>query len=374
MGKIGIVTLPLRLNYGCILQAYALQTVLINLRNDVSVIQPKYRGVEIPHSLITPLVYCKRAVLKFLGLSDIPVYAERQLNEQWAVISANTRQFVEQYIHIKEIDSFGQLDPLDFDVLVVGSDQVWRPAYSNFYQCFLHFAKNWEVKRIAYAASFGTDEKEYSRDQQDFCKSLIQKFDAISVREDSGITLCYDYFGVQAQQVLDPTLLLNKEDYIRLVKERKCGHSEGNLFVYFLDPSKEKNEIAGKIAKEKHLTPFSVKAKSDYKYAPLEDRIQPPVEQWIRGFMDAEFVVTDSFHGCVFSILFNKSFVAVGNTERGMARFTSLFRLFGLEDRLIHVDAVEKKHMNSIDWNRINALLTGLREASIKFLVDYIAQ
>lgn len=368
MAKIGIVTLPLRLNYGCILQAYALQTILINLRNDVTLIQPKYRGFEIPHGLTTPFVYGKRAVLKFLGLSDIPVYAEKQLNEQWPVISEKIRWFVKQYVHLKEVSSYEELNSKDFDALVVGSDQVWRPAYSNLYQCFLQFAENWDIKRIAYAASFGTDEKEYSSEQIEICKSLAQKFDAISVREDSGVNLCNDYFGVQAQHVLDPTLLLDKEDYIKLVKESKCGDSKGDLFVYFLDPSKEKNEVVEMIAKKKHLTPFSVKAKNDYKYAPIEDRIQPPVEQWLRGFLDAEYVVTDSFHGCVFSIIFNKPFIAVGNAERGMARFTSLFSLLGIKERLVSCIINNELIDAPVDWLSVNRIMSNLRGSSTDFV------
>ena len=368
MSKIGIITLPLRLNYGGILQAYALQTVLEKLGNDVEVVQVKHRGYLSPKGLKAPFIYGRRAILKFLGLSDTPVFAEKQLNEQWPIISEHTRRFIKQYMHIREISSYDEVDSKDYDVLVVGSDQVWRPAYSNLYQCFLHFAENWDVKRIAYAASFGTAKKEYTSEQIAICKSLIKKFDAVSVREDSGVALCRDYFGVQAQHVLDPTLLLDKEDYIKLVNARTIGSSEGDLFVYILDSSVEKKAIVELLATEKHLIPFTVKAKNDFKYAPLDDRIQPPVEQWLRGFMDAKYVVTDSFHGTVFSILFNKPFIVVGNAERGMTRFDSLLNMFGINNRLVSDCDIEELMDTSIDWETINKCAKELRIVSTNYI------
>ena len=372
MSKIGIVTLPLRLNYGGILQCYALQNVLERLGNDVEVIQVKHRGYPLPSGVRGALIYGRRALLKLLRISDTPVFAEKQLNTQWPVISEHTRRFINQYIHVREISSYDEIDSKDYDVFVVGSDQVWRPAYSNLYQCFLQFAENWDVKRIAYAASFGTDEKEYTSEQIAVCKSLIKKFDAVSVREDSGVTLCEDYFGVCAQHVLDPTLLLDKEDYISLVEASGIDTSGGDLFVYMLDPLSEKTAIVEDIAAEKHLTPFTVKAKSDYNYAPLEDRIQPPVEQWLRGFMDAKFVVTDSFHGSVFSILFNKPFIVIGNAERGLSRFTSLLHSFGLGDRLYKIGGTMTKSFDSIEIEDYS--IRQLREYAMSFISQSITQ
>ena len=366
--KCGIITQPLRLNYGGILQAYALQSVLERMGNDVEVIQAQQKGYSAPKGIKAPFVYGRRAIFKCLGLSDTPVFAEKQLNTQWPVVSEHTRRFINQYIHVREISSFDEINPKDYDVFVVGSDQVWRPAYSDLYQSFLQFAENWDVKRIAYAASFGTDQKEYTAEQVAVCKSLIKKFDAVSVREDSGVALCEDYFGVCAQHVLDPTLLLDKKDYINLVEASGIDTSEGDLFVYMLDPSSEKAAIVEDIAAEKHLTPFTVKAKSDYNYAPLEDRIQPPIEQWLRGFMDAKFVVTDSFHGSVFSILFNKPFIVIGNAERGLSRFVSLLKSFGMENRLIIIGENNHTFFNFVENERLDDSLHQLREGAMSFI------
>ena len=260
-----------------------------------------------------------------------------------------------------------------YEGYIVGSDQVWRPAYNNLNNTYLSFAERWNVKRIAYAASFGTDEKEYSTEQIVMCTPLIQRFDAVSVREDSGVTLCKEYFGVQAQHVLDPTLLLDKEDYIKLVEEKGFGPSKGNLFVYLLDENEEKMALVNRVAKGNNLAPFFVKVKSDNIYAPVEDRIQPHVEKWLRAFMDAKFVITDSFHGCVFSILFNKPFIAIGNSDRGLARFNSLLRMFDLEDRLV-LDVRKQENIldTSIDWGKVNQILVCQRELAYSFITNSI--
>ena len=112
--------------------------------------------------------------------------------------------------------------------------------------------------------------------------------------------------------------------------------------------------------------PFRVNAKSDINL-PIENRIAPSVEQWLRGFYDAEFVVTDSFHACVFSILFNKPFLVVGNQKRGLSRFVSLLGMFGLEDRLITDMNINNVLFSKvIDYMPINNLLNELKQKSIR--------
>ena len=236
---------------------------------------------------------------------------------------------------------------------------MWRTKYfGKIEDAYLQFAKDWNIKRIAYAASFGTAEWEYTDRQTAICKDLIKKFDAVSVREDSGKELCKKYFGVDAEHLLDPTMLLEKEDYIRLFENSGTSQSPGTLMCYILDETPEKQSVINRIAREKDLIPFRVNSKVENYKAPLVERIQPPVEQWIRGFYDAEFVVTDSFHACVFSILFNKPFIAVGNSKRGMARLNSLFNMFGIEN----------KSMSNYDLATINSKLEKLRKSSALFL------
>ena len=114
------------------------------------------------------------------------------------------------------------------------------------------------------------------------------------------------------------------------------------------------------------LTPFRVNSKANGLHASIRERIQPPVEAWLRGFYDAEFVVTDSFHACVFSIIFGKPFIVIGNKDRGMARFESLLKMFGLENRMIYDDLSVIN--NLIEWEIVNTIKLKYQGKSYSFL------
>ena len=329
--KIGILTLPLHTNYGGILQAYALQTVLERMGHEVVVIDTPNEK-QFP-SLVT---LCKRIIKRLLG-RRVGVLAEWKHNKEYPIISQHTQPFVDKYIHRRVVKSPEELKEEEFDAIVVGSDQVWRPKYyGKIENAYLSFAKTWNIKRVAYAASFGTDEWEYTTQQTKQCGELLKLFDFISVREASAVDLCKENFNIDAKHVLDPTMLLDKEDYIRLFENANTPKSKGTLLNYILDETPEKRLLIEQIAKDKKIVPFRVNGKTRELAVSIEDRIQPSVEEWLRGFYDAEFVVTDSFHACVFSILFEKQFVVIGNENRGMARFVSLLKMFALEERLVN--------------------------------------
>lgn len=335
--KIGILTLPLHTNYGGILQAWALQTVLERMGHEVKVLS---RDKKIK---LTPFIFLVkvpvRIVKKILGERET-VLKEVIYNKRQDRIRVNIEPTINQYVH-RDRRYLNQIKENDYDCFVVGSDQIWRPKYiectlkSTIENAFLGFAKCWNVKRISYAASFGTDKWEYNSEQTKIVSDLIHKFNAVSVREKSAKSLCYENLGIDAEHLLDPTMLLRKEDYINSFKIEKEPRSEGTLMTYILDYSDEKKTIVDRIAKAKGLVPFSVGAKIDKGNTPIEEIIQPRLQKWLRGFYDAEFVVTDSFHACVFSILFGKPFVAIGNESRGLSRFESLLSLFGLDNNLI---------------------------------------
>lgn len=365
--RIGILTPAPRVNYGGIMQAYALQTVLERMGHDVKVIYTPRKLWGLPF-WEKPFAYTKRIIRKYILRKGNKVLVEKYENEIFPLISQYTQRFVDNYIHLFRVDNFSQLKENDFDAIVVGSDQIWRPKYHNkIEEYFLDFARSWKIKRIAYAASFGTDEWEYTPTQTVACANLIKLFDVITVREESGVNLCKKHLSIVAKHVLDPTLLLNQDDYIRLVRQSNTSKSKGSLFHYILDDSLTKQSIIKSIADELNLIPFHVNGKVYVRTAPLEERIQSSVEQWLRGFMDADFIVTDSFHGCVFSILFKKTFIVIGNEKRGMARFHSLLEMFGLEDRLM---TTENFTVNTdIDWTDVHSKLNTWKQESMSYLI-----
>lgn len=364
--RIGILTLPLHTNYGGILQAYALQTVLERMGHEACVIEKRRKPLRLP-LWKAPLVYAKR-VLKNLSGHPFPIFYEQKVNREEPIVRQNTDRFIGRYIKRRIVDDYSELEENDFDAIVVGSDQVWRPKYfkDRIEDAYLKFAEGWHIKRMAYAASFGTDEWEYTTEQTKECARLLRLFDSVSVREASGVDLCRERFGVEARHVLDPTMLLSADDYIRLFKVSHTPESPGTLLCYILDESAGKNALIEKIAKERGLVPFGVNSKVENRMAPLAERVQPPVEQWLRGFYDAEFVVTDSFHACVFSILFHKPFIVVGNARRGMSRFKSLLSIFALGDRLV-MDVTQFFHCSVIDWEQVDSLLAYERKRTCQF-------
>lgn len=272
--------------------------------------------------------------------SSSPVFLERQKKKELPIVTQNVRQFINQNIHTYKVDDLNSVSADGFDTIVVGSDQIWRRSYArriwktDIQNVFLRFASEWKIQRIAYAASFGIDRWDYTAKETEECASLAKKFVGISVREDTGITLCSNYLGVKAEHVLDPTMLLSKDDYIKLIEQSKVSKNEGTLFSYILDRNTEKDNLIERVALDHNMQPYSITLSTDYSL-PVEKRINPSVETWLRAFYDAQLVVTDSFHGCVFSIIFGKPFIALGNTKRGMSRFNSLLKMFGLEDHLV---------------------------------------
>jgi len=371
--RIGIVTLPLHTNYGGILQAYALQTILERMGHEVEILQVQ-RLKELPYYRM-PLVYAKRFIKKFvLRYPYTRIFEEQWWNKEGtSVVRKYTDQFLNKYLHLRFMYSIKEVQPVDYEGYVVGSDQVWRKCYfttsmyTTICDAFLRFAKDWKVKRVAYAASFGTDTWEYTHKETTRCGWLLQQFDAVTVREDSAVELCRQKLGVDAVHVLDPTMLLMAQDYQALFEEIGISKSEGDMHCYMLDHSPEKQDLIDGIANERGLRPFSILNPVRPPVKDASELTQPSVEQWLRAFYDSEFVVTDSFHACVFSILFRKQFVVYGNEGRGMARFHSLLSLFGLEDRLVY-DYEQYRGLSPIDYDRVYEKLDICRKRSMDVL------
>ena len=185
----------------------------------------------------------------------------------------------------------------------------------------------------------------------------------------SGISLCNKHLGVDATLVLDPTLLLTRDDYeLLLSKGKSTTKPIGDMLCYILDESDDKSKLIKQIAEERKMTPFRAQSKIYNQMAKIEEKIQPSVEQWIRNFIDSKFVITDSFHACVFSILFNKPFLVIGNNERGMARYKSLFSLLYLDNHLlISINDYDKNDPYDIKDETYQALKS-IRDDSFSFI------
>jgi hypothetical protein len=371
--KVAIITLPLHTNYGGILQAYALKTVLESQGHCASVIDLKDK-MPAPSGLKAPFVYAARIFKKlFKGNSGPEVFRERRYARELPVLSSYTDVFVQEHIRPRILESYADIKSDEYDAFVVGSDQVWRPRYFHpIEDAFLAFTEDWDVRRVAYAASFGTDQLEYEYMQLEACARLLEKFDGVSVREDSAVGHCAEWFDCDgAVHVLDPVMLVPTDVYLEMAAVVRTHPAKGKVVTYILDRSREKECVIDFITRVSGLETYDVSVYPYVKDKPVEERVVPPLEQWLAAFADAEFVVTDSYHGCVLAILMHKRFVAVGNNQRGLARLKSLLNMFGLDMRLVHgIDPEDDGEffLSDIDWEKVDLILKDKRSESLAFL------
>ncbi len=346
--NVGILTHSLESNYGGILQNYALQQALVSLGHNPITIDCHSRNVA--------------QLLKYnlKNLIYLPFPQKRRPFKWNSHIHSLFKPFAKNIKMTPYCTSVkrGIVKKYALDAIIVGSDQVWRPKYvSNIYEMYLSFAKRVNIKKMAYAASFGTNQWEYTSAQTKRCRSLISKFGNVSVRESSGIELCRRCLGVEAQRVLDPTLLLSKDKYNELIKGQSVRRGDF-LLAYLLDKTDEQVAIINQIAKERDLEIVAISAHDD---------VTISVEQWLGLFRDASYVVTDSFHGTVFSIIYNHDFISFANEKRGIDRFESLLTSFGLQNR-IWGKGVEANPNAHIDWIEVEARLLKEKKESMRFL------
>lgn len=374
--KIGILTLPLHTNYGGILQAYALQTVLERMGHEVILFNKERR--PLPNRFILSLKIIKRGLQKYILRKNINILKEIREHNAYMVLSKNTQVFIDKYIHSVMCNSLDEFkgNKLNLDAIIVGSDQIWRPLNIGYTlresvdNAYLAFAKDWNITRLAYAASFGTNTWEYSEEQTVIAKNLISLFDGVSVREKGGVKLCKDKLNIDAIHVLDPTLLLDAETYRGLLQcPINLNKKSNSLMAYVLDHNAEIDKLIQSIAEAKQLevNRFTVGIQSN------GSKVQPSVEDWIASIYNADFVVTDSFHACVFSIIFHKPFIVIGNSGRGLERFNSLIDTFGLQKNLI---TRASEYSTSIDYTpgeQVYETLDTLKELSLKYLTTNLA-
>lgn len=346
--KTAIITLPFHVNYGGYLQAYALQTVLKQMGHKAYVVsfsqQPTWR---------IWISYLKWKILRLVknnyGVED------------------SFKDFFMLEINKKFFRTINGIRESDFEAYVVGSDQVWRKKFiKNLPYAYLAFTKGWNVKRIAYAPSFGIAEWDYTDEETSMCRSLINSFDSISVRETSGADLCEEYFNRTPFVALDPTLIADKSAYTRLLNK---NIKNVGTFIYYV----KKNEAALDI--NEVLKALDCKKHKEV-YLPCEgyptDKL-PTVPEWLSYIANADLVLTDSFHACVFCMLFHKPFLVMPSGWGGKSRFETLLAPLGLENHILTTLPSEKQmsvFCKNINWNDVDAKINEKRNASLSFLKE----
>ncbi|WP_196934696.1 polysaccharide pyruvyl transferase family protein [Sphingobacterium hungaricum] len=379
MKKIAILTQPLKANYGGIIQNYALQTILKRNGFNVETISREYHPDASKFRVF--LAHLRNETVNRILGKRKKIFSKKEADY---VFSENLF-FIEKHLKVSKslyskLDLQSYFSKNKFDIVVVGSDQTWRPKYSpDIYNYFLDFIEHdKDIIKIAYASSFGTEKWEFTEEETIRCKELVKEFDSVSVREFSGVSLCATHLNTDAQWVLDPTLLLKADDYKSLFEN--LNYKKTGMFNYVLDRNVDKQKFIESLSKQINMELFtnqperSIDGGVIFDFDSIQNFKYPSLEGWLKSFYDADFVVTDSFHGTVFSILFNKPFLAIVNEERGASRFYSLLKLFDLENRLItNVRAFNENILEeNIDYDKVNQILENLREKSLLFIKSNI--
>ena len=367
--NIALVIFRLGPSHGSILQTYALTRTLEKMGHEVTIIDRQW-----PIKIKNYMGMIKRVISHIRNhsfscsdfyVSEFPPVLMKKLN---TFIRGNLG---EQIITIREEGDLRKIGFDNYEAYIVGSDQTWRPKYVyNVLNYFLDFVpKERTVKRIAYAPSFGTAEWEYSIDVEPKARGLVQRFDAVSVREDAGVEMCWKHFGVNAIHVLDPTMLLTEKDYEKFVERIDCDKYIGyNL----LDFSREKLDFINSIKKRLKMPSRQLISMGDNSKRKIHEKVAPSIEEWLTGIANSEFLIVDSFHATVFAIIFHKDFITIANTARGLSRFTSLLKMVGLENRLVtDLDKFDFTILNiDIDWSRVDENIQKMRKVSMDFLIS----
>ena len=371
MKQVLILSQHLHNNYGGLLQAFALQKIVKELGFEVVTNAKLLKPIR----QITIKKIYNFCIRKAKGVAKVILGYNRMTQQKYKFISQNTQKFIDRFIHTENIETITEEQISRFDIFIVGSDQVFRKQYSPVTAYFLEALKDRKDKiKLAYAASFGTDDlSEWSQEEIEICKTLAPKFKAISVREDSGVEIFKKYFDTNTELVLDPTLLLDKEDYLKTIDEEDKAEKSNVLMCYVLDKTPEKTRIINQVKNNTGLELLEIMPEEVFNKntKDITKCIYPSVSKWLSGFRDASFVITDSFHGTVFSIIFNKPFICIANKERGLSRFTSLLKIFGLENRLFFsTEDFSDSLLEDIDYKEVNKIKQKRQEKSVAFLKE----
>lgn len=356
--KIGILTFHCAINYGAVLQTYGLQEYLKSLGHEVYIID--YR----PDYLITPYRLFFSEAAKGRGLLGNIRFFVREL---LAVPIRYKRRkafqrFIKTHLHLAKMDF--QSENNDYDCFVFGSDQVWNPQITGGDSVFFGDAPCFKGKRIiTYAASAGNVSTLKEIDAA-CLKGWLSNFSAISVREKSLSHYLTEELQLKNQLVVDPVLLAGKDVFSKIALSKKA-HKPYLLFFSLwtndesLTLAKEKAVSLGLNLIEVYGMAEVIKDRKVLQYLSLEE--------FISLFQEAVYVVSTSFHGTVFSILFHKPFICIGHNF-GKSRFYSLLEMFGLEERLVDVTNPKILGFNNINWDFVDKILLQERKNSINFL------
>lgn len=361
--KIGIITFHRPINYGAVLQTVALSRKINDMGGEAEIID--YRN-ELQERSIQNLNFktAKGAKSKIKSLLFSKVNNKKVIKfQEFLKMNSNLSKKTYDKNNISETNNI-------YDLFITGSDQVWNLNLTNKdYNYFLKFVDN-DQKKVSYASSFG-----YSNIPEEYkegSKNYLNKYTKISVREKQGQVIVKDVVGKDATTVLDPTLLLNKSEWVKLAKEPSFKVPEKFILLYAVSPTDEDFKIAKQLSKKMKMKVILINYNMKYVFG-MKNCFDLGPEEFLWLFNKATFVITNSFHGTAFSLNFNKNFFVRLSTKKnnGNSRIENIINIMNLQNRYIDVNNLDNNNSN-IDWDCVNKRLEGERQNSINIISDYL--
>ncbi len=360
--KVGIITFHRSYNYGSALQAYALQTYIEALGFNVKIIDFVLNKDFEQYKLFRTSLYKRQIQSVGADVLFFPYHLKRKINFE---------TFAKKRMHLTKNKYFSsnELTPLnsEFDIFVCGSDQIWNidcthgvePAY------FLAFADDRKTK-IAYAPSLA--HIKFETDYKDNLKKLLERFDAISVREESTVPYLQSIVQKKIETALDPTLLLNSNEYLKMVNAKACESKY--IFAYMLEVNAELIQYCERLKKKTGYQLYYLTSKVNSGFGEGKNLFGISPEEFLRYIYQAQYVVTNSFHATVFSILFNKKFCTFP-TSKSSSRMVDLLEKLNMLDR---IDNISFNIDNPINYKAVESRLEKLRYKSSIFLKNALTK
>lgn len=354
--KVGIITFHKAINYGAILQAFALQSAVKKLNSHIDVeiinyIPPKFVKVN----QIIKLKSGKRMFLESVLIAPY-FYKRKKIFENFSQKFLN---LTKPLYNKEELKNFSR----NYDYIITGSDQVWNYNLTNTDDAyFINF--NERAIKVAYAASFGIEK--IPSDLENWYTKLINKINFISTREQQGVKIVNELCNKKVPVVLDPTFLLDKDEWKLLIKEKI---EKNYILIYTLNSTDILIKAAKKLKEETGMQIILLCYGAKYIYSKYSKYDISP-EQFIALFMHANYILTDSFHGTAFSINFNKKFLVSYDSRKNNvnSRLQSILTLLGLQKQVINTADDINKIYTDIDYKKVNKLLKEERNKSFEFL------
>lgn len=368
--KIGTITFHASHNYGSVLQAYALQTYIEKLGVE--------ENIPIDYKIINLRIPIQRKIYAYRSQEEgIQGIGKRILNIPFQNVNKTKYERFEKFINErlkltpKEYETEESLmkENFDFDYYVSGSDQLWNIGAVDFsWANYLSFTSS--KNKISYAASFGPKKLNWTEEQKQKITNLLKDYSYLSVREEGSFQNVKTLIGKEPEILIDPTALLTKQQWEGIFSKEPII-KEDYLFFYTLDATSEKVNIVNQVAKKLGLKVVVSKSFKKYDFINGYTRkYDSGPEEFLNLIKYAKLVISSSFHGTVFSILFHKPFLAIDGAKD--FRIATLLKKMELLDRSVinEVEDIENKCKNAyeIDFAKAEDILKKEREKSRVFL------